>query len=241
MADRAALVTGASSGIGLAIAHMLGEEGHALTVAARRPEKLEAAAQELRDAGYEVESVPANMTSEEEIKNVVARHRERYGRLDVLVNNAGVGGGAPVAEHETKRVDMQLDLNFRAIILFYRECADLLRAAGAEHRNAMVVNTASIAGKTGQAWLSVYSATKFAVVGWTQSMNKELNAEGIKSLALCPGFVDTPMTEFVREQVPPEEMIQTSDIAEAVRFVLRTSPSCIVPEIIFQRPGEPTL
>ena len=156
----------------------------------------------------------------------------------MLVNNAGVGIGAPVAEHETKRVDMQLDLNLRSIILFYRECADLLRAAGAEHQNALVVNTASIAGKSGQAWLSVYSATKFAVVGWTQSMNKELNGEGIKSLALCPGFVETPMTEFIRDQVPAEEMIRTSDIAEAVRFALHVSPACVIPEIIFQRPGE---
>jgi NAD(P)-dependent dehydrogenase (short-subunit alcohol dehydrogenase family) len=238
MADRAALVTGASSGIGLAIAHMLGEEGHGLTVAARRPEKLADAAQELRDAGYEVEEVPANLTSEEEIQNVVARHRERFGRLDVLVNNAGVGVGAPVAEHQTKRVDMQLDLNLRSIILFYRECADLLRAAGAEHKNALVVNTASIAGKSGQPWLSVYSATKFAVVGWTQSMNKELNGEGIKSLALCPGFVETAMTEFIRDQVPAEEMIRVSDVAEAVRFALHVSPACVIPEIIFQRPGE---
>jgi NADP-dependent 3-hydroxy acid dehydrogenase YdfG len=102
MADRAALITGASSGIGLAIAHMLGEEGHALTVAARRPEKLADAAEELGDAGYEFEAVPANLTSGEEIQNVVARHRERFGRL---VNNAGVGIGAPVAEHHTKRVD----------------------------------------------------------------------------------------------------------------------------------------
>ena len=238
MADRAALVTGASSGIGLAIAHMLGEEGHGVTVAARRPEKLAGAAQELRDAGYDVEEVAANMTSEEEIQNVVARHRERFGRLDVLVNNAGVGIGAPVADHATKKVDMQLDLNIRAIILFYRECADMLRAAGAEHRNALVVNTASIAGKSGQAWLSVYSATKFAVVGWTQAMNKELNAEGIKSLALCPGFVETPMTEFIREQVPAEKMIRPSDVSEAVRFALRVSPACVIPEIIFQRPDE---
>jgi NAD(P)-dependent dehydrogenase (short-subunit alcohol dehydrogenase family) len=150
MAGRAALVTGASSGIGLAIAHMLGEEGHALTVAARRPEKLADAARELRDAGYEVEEVAASLTEEAEIQKVVAAHRERFGRLDVLVNNAGVGIGAPVAEHQTKRVDMQLDLNLRSIILFYRECVDLLRAAGAEHKNALVVNTASIAGKSGR-------------------------------------------------------------------------------------------
>jgi short-subunit dehydrogenase len=209
-----------------------------MAVAARRPEKLAAAAQELRDAGHEVEEVAASLTSEDEIKHVVARHRERWGRLDVLVNNAGVGIGAPVADHRTKRVEMQLDLNLRAIILFYRECIDLLRAAGAEHTNALVVNTASIAGKSGQAWLSVYSATKFAVVGWTQSMNKELNGDGIKSLALCPGFVETAMTEFIRDQVPAEEMIRTTDVAEAVRFALHVSPACVIPEIIFQRPGE---
>src|SRR4051795_3377583 len=117
MAEGPALVTGASSGIGLSIAHMLGEEGYALTVAARRPEKLEGAAEELRGKGYDVEYVAGNLGDEEVIKSVVARHRERFGRLDVLVNNAGVGIGAPVGEHQTKRVDMQLDLNIRAIIL----------------------------------------------------------------------------------------------------------------------------
>jgi NAD(P)-dependent dehydrogenase (short-subunit alcohol dehydrogenase family) len=238
MPDRAAIVTGASSGIGLAIAHMLGDEGHALTVASRRPEKLAEAAQQLRDAGHEVEEVAANMASEEDIKNVVTRHRERFGRLDVLVNNAGVGLGAPIAEVQTRRVDMQLDVNLRAIVLFYRECAEMLRAAGAEHRNALVVNTASIAGKSGQAWLSVYSATKFGVVGFTQAMNKELASDGVKSVALCPGFVDTPMTDFIKEQVSAEEMIRPSDVAEAVRFVLRTSPACVIPEIVFQRPDE---
>ena len=150
MPDRAALVTGASSGIGLAIAEVLGETGHSLTVAARRPEKLAGAVEQLRGKGYEVEEVAANLTSEEDVQRVVAAHRERFGRLDVLVNSAGVGIGAAVADIQTKRVDMQLDLNLRAIVLFYRECADLLRAAGAEHRNALVVNLSSISGKSGQ-------------------------------------------------------------------------------------------
>jgi NAD(P)-dependent dehydrogenase (short-subunit alcohol dehydrogenase family) len=238
MSDRAALVTGASSGIGLAIADLLGAEGHGLTVAARRPEKLAAAAEELRGKGYEVEEVAANLTSEEDVQRVVAAHRERFGRLDVLVNNAGVGVGAPVAEHDTKRIDMQLDLNLRAIILFYRESADLLKAAGAEHRNALVVNLSSIAGKGGAGWLSVYAATKAAVIGWTQSMNKELANDGIKNVAFCPGFVDTPMSEFIQGQIKPEDMIRPQDIAEAVRFLLRTSPACRVPEIVFERPGE---
>ena len=238
MPDRAALVTGASSGIGLAIAHMLGQEGHALTVAARRPDKLSAAAEELRGAGYDVHEVAGNMADEDTIKGVVAAHEERFGRLDVLVNNAGVGVGAAAAEHVTKRIDLQLAVNLRAIVLFYREPLGLLRAAGAEHRNALVVNTSSISGKSGQPWLSVYSATKAGVIGYTQAMNKELNGDGIKSVALAPGFVETPMTEFVREHVPAEDMIRVEDVAEAVRFVLTTSPNCVIPEIVFQRPGE---
>ncbi len=181
--------------------------------------------------------VAGNMSDKADVRRVVAAHRDRWGRLDVLVNNAGVGIGAAVAEMQTKRIDMQLDINLRAIILFYRECADLLRAAGAEHRNALVVNTSSLSGKSGQAWLSIYSATKFGVVGFTQAMNKELSAQGIKSTALCPAFVDTPMTDFVKGRVDPTDMITPQDIAEAVRFLLRLSPNCVVPEIVFERPG----
>jgi short-subunit dehydrogenase len=238
MPDRAAIVTGASRGIGLALAETLGEEGFALTIAARKPENIERAAQELRDKGFEVEHLAANMTDEEAIREVVRRHRERFGRVDVLVNNAGVGIGASAAEHQTKYVDMQLGVNLRAIILFYRECLDLLKAAGAEHRNALVVNLASIAGKSPQPWLSVYSATKAAVVAYTQAMNKEFGTDGVKSVAFCPGFVDTDMASFAKDTVPAEEMLRTSDIAEGLRFLLRVSPACVVPEIIFQRPGE---
>ncbi len=238
MAERAAIVTGASSGIGLAIAEMLGAAGYGLTVAARRPEKLEAAAAGLSDKGFDVNVVAVQLTEEEGVQQVVASHRERFGRLDVLVNNAGVGVGAPVAEIVTKRLDLQIDLNLRSIVLFYRECADLLRAAGAEHRRALVVNTASIAGKHGQAWLSVYSATKAAVIAFSQSMHRELSEQGIKSTALCPGFVDTPMTEFVKGQVDATDMIRPADIAAAVKLLLEVSPACIIPEIQFVRPGE---
>jgi NAD(P)-dependent dehydrogenase (short-subunit alcohol dehydrogenase family) len=237
-AERAAIVTGASSGIGLAIAKVLGQEGFGITMAARRPEKLEAAVAGLAADGFDVHGVAANVSDEAEIQKVVSAHRERYGRLDVLVNNAGVGIGQAVAEIETKRLDMQLDINLRSIVIFYRECMALLREAAGEHKNALVVNTSSISGKHGEGWLSVYSATKHGVVGWTEAMNKELGKEGIKSTALCPAFVDTPMTDFVKGQVAAEDMIRPEDIAEAVRFMLRVSPACVVPEIMFVRPGE---
>jgi NAD(P)-dependent dehydrogenase (short-subunit alcohol dehydrogenase family) len=238
MAERAALVTGASSGIGLAIARTLGEEGYALTVSARRPEKLEEAAAGLRSDGFEVRSVTANMTEEDDVLAAFAAHREAYGRLDALVNNAGVGIGAPMEEIQTKHLDMQLAVNLRALILGTREGLPLLRKAGAEHGKALIVNTASIAGKGGQAWLSIYAATKAAVINFTQSTHREAGGDGIQCTALAPGFVDTPMTEFVKGQVPAESMIQPSDLGEAVRFLLRTSPNCHVPEIVFTRPSE---
>jgi NAD(P)-dependent dehydrogenase (short-subunit alcohol dehydrogenase family) len=238
VAERAALITGASSGIGLAIARVLGAEGHALTVSARRPEKLEEAAEALRGEGLDVLSVPANMTSEEDVAEVFAKHRERYGRLDTLVNNAGVGIGAAMEEIQTKYLDMQLAVNLRALIIGTREGLPLLREAGAEHGKALIVNTASIAGKGGQAWLSIYAATKAAVINFTQSTHREVGSTGIQCTALAPGFVDTPMTEFAKGQVPAEQMIRPEDIGEAVRFLLKVSPNCHVPEIVFTRPGE---
>jgi NAD(P)-dependent dehydrogenase (short-subunit alcohol dehydrogenase family) len=238
LAERAALVTGGSSGIGLAIARALGNDGYGVTISARRAEKLEAAATELQSAGIDLHSMPANMTEEDAIVDVIAGHRERFGRLDVLVNNAGVGIGQPMAEISAKFLDMQLAVNLRAVVVATREGLPMLREAGAEHGKALIVNVASIAGKVGQPWLSVYSATKAGVVGFSQATQKEVAGEGIQVTAFCPGFVDTPMTEFVKEQVKPEEMIRPEDIAESVRFLLKTSPACLVPEIVFARPDE---
>jgi short-subunit dehydrogenase len=238
MPDRAAIVTGASRGIGRAIAETLGEEGFALTLSARKLQTLEETARALRDKGFEVEFLAADVADEDGIRRLVALHRKRFGRLDVLVNNAGVGIGGAADEHQTKHIDIQLDVNVRAIIIAYRESLELLRAAGTEHRNALVVNMASLSGKSPQPWLSVYAATKAAVIAYTRAMNKELNADGIKSVAFCPGFVDTNMADFVKDVIPADEMLRTTDIARSLRFLLHVSPACVVPEIVFQRPGE---
>ncbi|MGH2763312.1 MAG: SDR family NAD(P)-dependent oxidoreductase [Thermoleophilaceae bacterium] len=241
MPARAALVTGGSRGIGLAIARALGEDDYGITLSARRPEPLEAAAEQLRDAGLDVQSVPANVADEEEIKRLVSAHRDRFGRLDVLVNNAGVGIGNMVADMPTKSLDLQLGVNLRAVYLMARECIPMLKEAGAEHGKALIANTASMAGKRGQAWLSAYSATKFGVVGLSQGLHNELAGDGIQVTALCPGFVATDMTDWIEGQVPKGEMIQPEDLAEAIRFVLRTSSHCVVPEIQFIRPGDTEL
>lgn len=238
MAERAALVTGGSSGIGLAIARALAEDGYGVTISARRADKLQAAVDALASEGLDVVAAAADVSGEEQVVKLIADHKDRYGRLDVLVNNAGVGIGGPLAEIETKKLDMQLDVNLRSYVIATREALPMLKQAGAEHGKALIVNTASIAGKSGQAWLAVYSATKAGVIGLSQATQGEVGADGIQCTALCPGFVDTPMTEWVREQVEPKEMIRPEDLAETVRLLLRTSPNCLIPEVVYTRPGD---
>jgi NAD(P)-dependent dehydrogenase (short-subunit alcohol dehydrogenase family) len=238
MAERAALITGASGGIGLAIAEVLAGEGYGLTLSARRPEKLEDAVAHLREAGHEVETVAANVADEAELKSIFTAHEARYERLDVLVNNAGVGIGAPLAEIQTKFLDMQLAVNLRSIILGTREGMPMLRKAGEEHRKALILNMASITGKSGQPWLSIYGATKAAVLNFSVATEREVGKEGIACTAFAPAFVDTAMSDFVKGAVPAEEMIRPSDIGEGVRFLLNLSPNCHIPEVVFTRGGE---
>ena len=182
-------------------------------------------------------SVPANMTDEDDIKRMVAAHEERFGRLDVLMNNAGLGIGGAIADAETKKLDMQIAVNLRAVYLVTRESIPMLKAAGADG-GSLLVNTASIAGKRPQGWLAAYSATKAAVIALTEATAMELAADGVRCTAICPGFVDTAMTEWIRNEVPPSEMIRPEDVAEVVRCLLRLSPACIVPEVMMVRPQE---
>jgi len=217
---------------------MLGEEGYELTIASRRIERLEEAAEELRGRGVVVEAVAANMAKEEDIAALFDAHRERFGRLDVLVNNAGVSVPARIEEIEGRYVDLQMDVNLKAVVLGTREGMSMLREAGAEHGKAMIVNTASISGKAGQEVISIYGATKAALINFSQSTHREVSTAGIGCTVLAPGHVATPMTEPVQQHIPGAEMIQPADLAEAVRFLLRTSRYCAVPEIVFMRPGE---
>jgi len=237
VADKAALITGGSSGIGLAVARALGEDGYGITIAARRPDKLEQAAAGLRDAGLDVHHIAANMADEDDIKRMIASHMERFGRLDLLMNNAGLGIGGTIEEAETKKLDMQLDVNLRAVYLTTREAVPALKEAGKDG-GGMIINTASIAGKRPQGWLAAYSATKAAVIALTEATGMELANDGVRCTAICPAFVDTPMTDWVRGQVSGDEMIQPEDIAEIIRCLLRLSPNAVVPEVMIIRPQE---
>ena len=235
---RAALVTGGSSGIGLAIAGVLAMDGYDITISGRRVDELERSVARLRENCVVVQAVPSDLTHEDQIVALVDAHRDKFGRLDVLVNNAGVGFVQTPSEITAKKLDVQIAVNLRGLILATREALPMLKQAGAEHGKALIINVASIAAKKGRGWLPVYSATKAGVVGFSQATQQEHEHDGIQVTALCPGLVDTPMTDFIKGEVPSGTMLRPDDIGEAVRFVLRTSPACLVPEIVFHRPGE---
>jgi NAD(P)-dependent dehydrogenase (short-subunit alcohol dehydrogenase family) len=220
-----ALVTGGSSGIGLAIARMLHDEGYALTLASRRVERIEAAAAELG-----AEAVAANLASEEDCVRVVAAHHERFGGMDVLVNSAGLGIAGTVESLQAKHIDLQLGVNLRGLLLVTREAIPLLRES-----RGWIFNLASIAGTAPTPGLTVYGATKAAVIALTRSQNLELESDGVRAVAVCPGFVDTPMAEG--SGIAPDEMIQPQDCAEIVRMCLRLSPNARVPQVVVERVG----
>lgn len=223
---KSALVTGGSSGIGLALARMLQGEGYELTLVARRPEKLAAAAEELG-----AEAVAADLSDDAECVRAVAAHAERWGRLDVLVNSAGIGIGGSFADLGTKRIDLQIDVNLRATLIVTREALPLLR----ESRGS-IVTLASIAGTIPVPGLSVYGATKAALISWTNSLNREEAEWGVRATTLCPAFVATSMTDWTG--LSADEMIQPEDVVEIARTLLRLSPRARVPSVVIERVGD---
>jgi NAD(P)-dependent dehydrogenase (short-subunit alcohol dehydrogenase family) len=221
--DKAALVTGGSSGIGFAIASMLRENGFALTLASRTRAKVEVAAEKLA-----AHAVAADVANEEDCRRLVDEHREQHGRLDVLVNSAGVGIAGSVDELETKHIDLQLDVNLRGTILVTAAALPMLRES-----RGLIVNIASIAGTGPAGPLSVYGASKAGVINFTGSLGRNEEKHGVRATALRPGFVDTPMTSWA--PVPPERMIRPEDCAEVVRALLRLSPYARLPHIVIER------
>jgi NAD(P)-dependent dehydrogenase (short-subunit alcohol dehydrogenase family) len=222
---RSALVTGGSRGIGLAIARMLADEGFALTLASRSSERVEEAA-----ATLDAYAVTADVSQEKDCERMVADHVARHGGLDVLVNSAGIGIGGNIESLSVKHIDLQLVVNLRGLVLVTRAAIPELRES-----RGLIVNLASIAGTMPTPGLSIYGATKAAVISFTRSLNGELEADGVRATAICPGFVDTDMAAW--SGIPGEEMIQPEDCAEIVRLMLRLGPTARIPKVVVERVG----
>src|SRR3954452_85809 len=204
---------------------MLRDEGYGLTLVSRRPEKVEAAAEELG-----AEAVAADVGDAESCARAVEAHRERFGRLDMLVNSAGIGIAGRVEDLPAKHFDLQVGVNLRGLFLVTQAAIPLLRES-----RGWIVNLASIAGTLPTPGLATYGATKAAVISLTRSLNEELDSDGVRAVAICPGFVDTPMAQW--SGIAGDEMIRPEDCAEVVRMVLRLSPHARVPQVVIERAG----
>lgn len=237
MGAQSALVTGASRGIGLAIAQALAADGYALTISARRPEGLEQAAEQLREL-TEVHAVPANLADEDETNRLADAHAERFGQLDLLVLNAGLGFSGRIAKQPLKSYDLTLNVNLRAQYILLQRTLPLLRKAAADNpkRGAKVIGLASITGVAAEVGLGPYAASKAALISLCETLNVEEGRNGISATTLSPGYVDTDMGAWKRDEV--DNMLEAADVATLVQAVAKLSANAVVPNIVLTRAGE---
>jgi 3-oxoacyl-[acyl-carrier protein] reductase len=226
LSGRVALVTGGGSGIGLAIARAFRDQGMGVAVCGRDKGRLERAAAELGEGAL---AVPTDVADETQVEALFARVADYFGGLDVLVNNAGVGLWRPIDAVAPEEWDRVLDTNLRGAYLCARAAWPVLKGRGGGY----IVNIGSVASKEGFGEGAVYSASKFGLLGLSESLREEGIPFGIKVTAICPGYVATPMV--ARSGVPPEEMIRPEDVAATCLYLLSLSRMVSVPEVVLRR------
>lgn len=223
---KTALVTGAGRGIGKAIAERLAQKGCRLVLTARSHDQLRDVQAEIERGGGTVMTVAADLTRDEDIDRVVEESQRAFGAVDYLINNAGWGKRAPVMRARVEDIDQTLRLNLRAPMLLAR----LLVPAMVEKGEGAVINIGSVSGKSGEAEGAAYSASKFGLIGFTQSLYEEVREHGIKVAVILPGFVDTPLIPSVKH-LDRSKMIQVDDVAQSVLYILASPPTSCPVEI----------
>jgi 3-oxoacyl-[acyl-carrier protein] reductase len=233
---KVAIVTGAGRGIGRAIALALAASGVRVALAARTERELGAVAEEIRGQGGKAVVVPTDVTRDDELKRLVDTTLEAWGTIDFLVNNAGWGKKAAIVKARVEDWDRTFAVNLRAPMVLSRLVLPLLMEKGA----GAIVNIGSISGRSGQANVAAYSASKFGLIGFTESLFEEAREYGIKVAVILPGYVDTPL---IPQGAPIDrrKMIAAEDIAEAVLFVLQSSPRACPVEIVVRPQKSPYL
>jgi NAD(P)-dependent dehydrogenase (short-subunit alcohol dehydrogenase family) len=228
---KVAIVTGGSRGIGRAISIALAQEGATVVLAARSVPTLMEAAELVRQAGGKAESVVTELTSEESIRNLVGVVKDKFGRLNILINNAGITHSAKFEETRTEDLDRCWAINARAPFILCREALPLLRRAEA----AYIVNISSVVGVKGYPLQSAYTASKHAVRGMSISLAEELRGTSIRVHVICPGAVDTGMVGNVRPDIKKEDLIQPEEIAELVLYLVTQKGNAVVDELHIRR------
>ncbi|MEV0373404.1 3-oxoacyl-ACP reductase FabG [Streptomyces sp. NPDC050636] len=195
--QRLALITGGTSGIGLAAARLLAAQGHTVFIGARSAENVAATVKQLREEGIEADGTALDVRSDADVQAFVQAAVDRYGTVDVLVNNAGRSGGGVTADVALDLWHDVIDTNLNSVFRMTRE---VLNTGGMRHKDrGRIINIASTAGKQGVVLGAPYSASKHGVVGFTKSLGNELAPTGITVNAVCPGYVETPMAQRVRQ------------------------------------------
>src|SRR6185437_6330792 len=196
-AKRTAIVTGATSGIGLAVAELLAREGHRVFICARNADQLALTVKELRAMDLDVDGTACDVRSPAQVREFVAAAVEHFGTVDILVNNVGRSGGGATAERADELSLELINPNLNSVFFMTR---DVLSVGGMRGKGwGRIVNIASTAGKQGVVLGAPYSASKHGVVGFTKALGNELAKTGITVNAVCPGYVETPMAQRVRQ------------------------------------------
>ena len=232
--DKVVIISGASSGIGLEIAKALANEGARLVLAARSMDKLERAATDLVAGGATTVVVPTDVTRETDCQALAQATLDTFGRVDVLINNAGYAPPASLLETTEQIWDATIDICLKGVYLMTRAVVPALLKAG----GGTIVNISSMAGKYGYENRSAYCAAKWGVHGFTEALRVELDRQNIRAHLICPGAVATPWWQTVNNPQPPEildRMVRPEEVAQAVRWVL-TQPDRIQIDEVVVRP-----
>jgi NADP-dependent 3-hydroxy acid dehydrogenase YdfG len=238
LTGKVALITGASAGIGQACARALAEEGANLVLTARRRDRLDALAKESAASGVETAIVTGDAREEETARQSCAAAKDKWGRLDILISNTGIGNYKNLVDTSAEEYDEMMDTNVRSTFLFARHAVPLMLA----QKSGTILMISSMAGIYGFGGEAVYCMTKFAQVGFAQALDKELRQSGIKVGAICPGGVKT---EFAlgkgrtEQGVAQSEMLDAEDVASAVLLACTQSPKSRIIEIQMRTMAEP--
>ena len=225
LAGMTALVTGASRGIGLAIARRLAELGARLSLCARDATRLESAAAALRKEGFEALAMIADVTHANEIQSFVDRTHRELGPIDILINNAGIGRFGPAHQMSEADWDAVLDTNLKSVFLVTRAVAPGM----IERKRGHIVNISSLAGKNAFANGGIYCASKWGLMGLTACMAEDLRAHNIRVSAICPGSVATDFSPHTGRDT--SKLLQPDDVAHAVATLVTQAPQSFISEI----------
>jgi 3-oxoacyl-[acyl-carrier protein] reductase len=231
LAGQVALVTGGGRGIGRAVGKALAAAGAHVVVTARTRAEIEAVAREIADAGGQATAMPMDLADEASVRAVFTAVRARARRLDVLVNNAGIGFYGPVKDFAIEDLDRMVAVNLRGTFLCCQEAVRIM----APQKSGYIINISSVVGIKGYPEQAGYAATKHAIMGLTKSLAVEAREQGIRVSVILPGGVDTAMVREARPDLDPAILLQPEDIAQAVLYLLSLSDRAAVDEIYIRR------